>query len=65
MTNVWWLQSYGIMAVSEQAARRFDMEIFNFRKLIELEFRKQYYIKISNRFAALENLSDSEDVNRA
>jgi len=26
---------------------------------------KQYRIKISNRFAALENLSDSEDLNRA
>ena len=26
---------------------------------------KQYQIKISNRFAALENLSDSEDINRA
>ena len=28
-------------------------------------FNKQYQIKISNRFAALENLHDSEDVNRA
>jgi hypothetical protein len=30
-----------------------------------MEVRKQYKIKISNRFAALENLSDSEDINRA
>ena len=30
----------------------------------ELEVRKQYQIGISNKFAALENLSDSEDVNR-
>ena len=34
-------------------------------KLSKLEVRKQYQIKISNRFAALENLSDSEDINRA
>jgi hypothetical protein len=27
--------------------------------------RKHYHIKISNRFAALENLNDSMDVNRA
>ena len=27
--------------------------------------RKQYQIKISNRLAALENLSDSEGINRA
>jgi hypothetical protein len=26
---------------------------------------KQYQIKISNRFAALENLNDGEDINRA
>jgi len=41
------------------------VERFNFRKLIELEVRKQYHIKISNRFAALENLRDSKDINRA
>jgi hypothetical protein len=52
-------------AVSKQAAHKFDMERFNLRKLNELEVRKQYQIKISNRFAVLENLSDSEDINRA
>ena len=41
------------------------MERFNLRKQNELEVRKQYQIEISNRFAALENLSDSEDINRA
>jgi len=40
-------------------------ERFNLRKLNELEFRKQYQIEITNRFAALENLSDGEDINRA
>jgi hypothetical protein len=29
-----------------------------------VEVRKQYQIEISNRFAALENLSYSEDINR-
>ena len=53
------------LAVSKQAAQKFDEERFNLRKLNELEVRKQYRIKISNRFAALENLSDSEDINRA
>jgi hypothetical protein len=41
------------------------VERFNLRKLNELEVRKQYQIRISNRFAALENVSDSEDINRA
>jgi len=38
---------------------------FRLRKLNELEVRKQYQTEISNRFAALETLSDGEDINRA
>ena len=37
---------------------------FNLRKLNELEVRKQYQIEITNRFAALENVSEDEDINR-
>jgi len=54
-----------ILAVSKQEARRFDGERFNLRKLNELEVRKQYQIEITNRFAALDNVGDSEDINRA
>ena len=53
------------MAVSKREAQRFDGERFNPRKLNELEVRKQYQIEIANRFVALENLSDGEDINRA
>ena len=38
------------------------MERFNLRKLSELEFRKEYLIKISNRFTTLESINDSEDI---
>ena len=38
------------------------MEIVNLRKLNELYVREQYQIKVSNRLAALENLSDCKDV---
>jgi len=31
----------------------------------ELEVRKHYQIEVSNRFVALENLSDSKDISRA
>jgi len=51
------------LTVSKQAAQRFDGEGFNLRKLNELEVRKQ--IETTNRFAALENLSDDEDINMA
>ena len=53
------------LAVSNQLAPEFDGERFNFRKLYDLEVRKKYVTEISNRFAALENLSDGEDINRA
>jgi hypothetical protein len=53
------------LAVSKQAAQKFDVERFSFRKLNELEVRTQYQIKFSNWFPALENLSDKEDINRA
>jgi len=53
------------LAVSIQAAQKFEMERFNLRKLSNLEVRKQCQIKISKRFAALENLNNREDINRA
>jgi len=51
-------------AVGKQAAQRFDRQRFNLRKLNEPEVREQYQIEITNKFAALENLNDDEDVNR-
>ena len=41
------------------------MERFNLRKLTEMEVRKKYQIKISNRISALKNQNDNEDINRA
>ena len=55
----------GRLAVSNQAAQKYDREKFNFKKLNELDIRKQYQTDITNRFAVLENLSDSEDIKRA
>jgi hypothetical protein len=53
------------LAVIKQPTQKFDGERFKLRKLNELEVRKQYQIEITNRFAALENLSNNEDVNGA
>ena len=50
--------------MGKQAAHRFDRQRFNLRNLNEPEVREQYQIKITNRFAALENVNDYEDVNR-
>ena len=43
-------------AVIKQAAQKFYGEIFNLRKLNNLEVWKQYPIEITNRFTALVNL---------
>jgi len=53
-----------ILAVGKKSAPSFDGEIFNLKKLHELEFRKQNQIEITNKFAALDILRDDEDINR-
>jgi hypothetical protein len=53
------------LAINNQTTQNFDVERFNLRKLSDLEFRKQYQMKTSNRFAALENFSKSDNINRA
>jgi len=52
------------LAVGKQAAQKFDRQRFNLRKLNEPEVREQQHTEITNRFAALENLNDDEDVDR-
>jgi hypothetical protein len=52
------------LAISKRAAQKFNVQRCNFRKTNELEVRKQYEIEITNRFANLEKLNDSEDINR-
>jgi hypothetical protein len=53
------------MEISKQAAQNFEVENFKHRKLNELEVRKEYQIKFSKSFAALEDLNDNEDINSA
>jgi hypothetical protein len=58
LITIWWLQKLRKeerLAVSKQAAQKFDVGIFNLRNLNELEVKKQYQIEISNRFVAMEN----------
>jgi hypothetical protein len=50
------------LAINKKSAQNFAVERFNLRKLSDLDFRKQYQMKISNRFAALENLNNSENI---
>jgi hypothetical protein len=53
------------LAVSKQAAQKKDMERFNLKKLNAGDIKEQYQVTIRNNFAALEDLEDSGDINRA
>ena len=52
------------LAVRKQAIQKSDGGRFNLRKPNDLRVRKKYKIEITNRFAALENVSEDEDINR-
>jgi hypothetical protein len=41
---------------------KFDMQKFNLRKLNDMEVKKEYQIKISNRSADFATLDDNADV---
>jgi glycine betaine/choline ABC-type transport system substrate-binding protein len=51
--------------VSKRAAQKTDTERFNLKKLNEGEVKEQYHVTIRNKSAALENLDDNGDINRA
>jgi hypothetical protein len=53
------------LAVSKRAAQKIDTERFNVKKLNEGDVKEKYQLTIRNKFAALENLEDSGDINRA
>jgi hypothetical protein len=53
------------LSTRKQIAQTTDVERFNLKKLSESEVRKQFQIELSDRFAGLENLNDSEDINMA
>jgi hypothetical protein len=53
------------LALSKRAAQKIDTEGFNVKKLNEGDVKEQYQVTIRNKFAALENLEDSGDINGA
>jgi hypothetical protein len=51
------------MTVSKRVAEKLDVLGFDLRKLNDAEVKEQYQVKITNRFAALENCDDTVDTN--
>jgi hypothetical protein len=53
------------LAVGKSKVKKMDMERFNLKQLHEEEAKEQDQVTIKNKFAALENLDDDGDINRA
>jgi hypothetical protein len=53
------------IAVSKQTRQKFDLERFDLKKLDDIEIKEKYQVEISNRFAALESLDESSNINNA
>jgi hypothetical protein len=53
------------LAASNRTTQKFDTERINLKKLDEVEGKEQYRNEIPNRFAALGNLDNDVDINRA
>jgi hypothetical protein len=47
------------LPVIKRVAQKFEMQRFHLRKLNDAEVKEQYQVKITNRFAALENFEDN------
>jgi hypothetical protein len=53
------------LAVSKRAAQKIDTETFILKKFNEGDVKEQYQVTVRNKSAAVENLENSEDINRA
>jgi hypothetical protein len=53
------------LAVSKRMVKKMDVKRFYLKQLNEEEVKEQYQVTIKNKFAALENLGDNRDINKA
>jgi hypothetical protein len=51
------------ISLLKRARQKFDLERFNLKKLDDVEVKEKYQVEISNRFAALERLDESFNIN--
>jgi hypothetical protein len=55
----------GKISVSKWARQKFDLQRFDLKKLDDVEVKEKYRVEIWNRYAALETLDESFDINNA
>jgi hypothetical protein len=51
------------ISVSKRARQKFDIESFDLKNLDHVEVKEKHQVEISNRFAPLERLDESFDIN--
>jgi hypothetical protein len=51
------------ISVRKRARQKFDLERFELRSHDDVEVKEKYQVEITKRFAALENLDESFDIN--
>jgi hypothetical protein len=53
------------LAVNKQRSHRFHIDRFNLKKLNNIEGKEQFFVEVSNRIAALEDLNAEVEINNA
>jgi hypothetical protein len=53
------------ISVSKRSRQKFDLKRFDLKKLYDVEVKEKYQVEFSNRFAALESLDESFNINNA
>jgi hypothetical protein len=53
------------ISVSKRARQKIDLERFDLEKLDDVGVKEKHHVEISNRFAALDSLNESFDINNA
>jgi hypothetical protein len=53
------------ISVSKRGRQKFDLERFDLKKMDDVEVKEKYQVDISNRFAVLESLDETSDINNA
>jgi hypothetical protein len=53
------------LTMNKQISLRFHMERFNVKKFNEVDYKEQYRVEVSNRYAALEDLDAEVEINSA
>jgi hypothetical protein len=53
------------ISVSKRARQKSELERFDLKNLDNVEDKEKYQVNVSNRFAALESLYESCDINNA